>query len=342
MASSSVSQDDIDNDFELNSRRTRIRTARARQINPNNPPKEAGGPSTNPTGAPPSRQEVVPPIEPAHLDHEHHHHPMHNQHYHHHHHMTHDDTSPKALPRSGPALSQGSTSNPPKDKRPPKGHVHLKGKPARDRRKLREKRRSTGVVHLASTESAGGSTTGDDEESSDALVVGGVCPEVKAQPSAPGPPPVSAPVKARRPSNVDDDDDTESARDSSPGRKCLQALPASIRSRPPRNKSPSDLEADDENDVDSLNQSSAATSSNNLETLSLSTKSGNGGLGHTRTNSNTPVYRPTTPTGHFVDQHSDQIERVVEENRRLLSLMEEKDKKIHLLEYQIQELMKRS
>ena len=34
MASSSVSQDDIDNDFEKNSRRSRIRTARARQINP--------------------------------------------------------------------------------------------------------------------------------------------------------------------------------------------------------------------------------------------------------------------------------------------------------------------
>ncbi|XP_059086675.1 protein hunchback-like [Tigriopus californicus] len=340
MASSSVSQDDIDNDFELNSRRTRIRTARARQINPNNPPKEAV-PSTNPSGATPSRQEAAPPVESSHLDHEHHHHHMHTQHYHHHHHLTHDDTSPKALPRSGPALSQGGASNQPKDKRPPKGHVHLKGKPARDRRKLREKRRSTGVVHLASTESAGGSTTGDDEESSDALVVGGVCAEVKAPPTAPCAPPVSAPVKPRRPSNVDDDDDTESARDSSPGRKCLQALPASIRSRPPRNKSPSDLEADDENDVDSLNQSSAATSSNNLETLSLNTKSGNG-LGHTRTNSNTPVYRPTTPTGQFVDQHSDQIERVVEENRRLLSLMEEKDKKIHLLEYQIQELMKRS
>ena len=52
------------------------------------------------------------------------------------------------------------------------GHHHGAGKgkgPTRDRRKLREKRRSTGVVHLASTESTGGSTTGDDEESSDAV-----------------------------------------------------------------------------------------------------------------------------------------------------------------------------
>ena len=34
MASSSVSQDDVDNNYEKNSRRSRIRTARARQINP--------------------------------------------------------------------------------------------------------------------------------------------------------------------------------------------------------------------------------------------------------------------------------------------------------------------
>lgn len=34
MASSSVSQEDFDNDFELNSRRSRIRTARARVIPP--------------------------------------------------------------------------------------------------------------------------------------------------------------------------------------------------------------------------------------------------------------------------------------------------------------------
>ena len=38
-----------------------------------------------------------------------------------------------------------------KDKRGRMNHVH-KGKTAKDKRKLREKRRSTGVVHLASTE----------------------------------------------------------------------------------------------------------------------------------------------------------------------------------------------
>uniref|UniRef100_A0A0L8IEU3 Uncharacterized protein n=1 Tax=Octopus bimaculoides TaxID=37653 RepID=A0A0L8IEU3_OCTBM len=39
-----------------------------------------------------------------------------------------------------------------KDKRTRPNHLH-KGKPPKDKRKLREKRRSTGVVHLPSTES---------------------------------------------------------------------------------------------------------------------------------------------------------------------------------------------
>ncbi|KAK3608923.1 hypothetical protein CHS0354_002562 [Potamilus streckersoni] len=49
-----------------------------------------------------------------------------------------------------------------KDKRRP-NHLH-KGKPPKDKRKLREKRRSTGVVHLASTESTGDSLDDDEEE----------------------------------------------------------------------------------------------------------------------------------------------------------------------------------
>ena len=44
-----------------------------------------------------------------------------------------------------------------------KPHHGIKGKQQRDRRKLREKRRSTGVVHLASTESTGGSTSAEEE-----------------------------------------------------------------------------------------------------------------------------------------------------------------------------------
>ena len=37
---------------------------------------------------------------------------------------------------------------------------------------------------------------------------------------------------------------------------------------------------------------------------------------------------------------SDDFEKVMEENRRLVSLMEEKDKRINLLESQIQQLMR--
>ena len=233
------------------------------------------------------------------------------------------DTSPKPPPiRHASMLPAGPNSS--KDKRNIKhGHGHAmggKGKMGqqRDRRKLREKRRSTGVVHLASTESTGGSTTADDEESSDALVVGvnaNACSETKrntlnneviipsaAVTSASPPSAVnnasssSAHAHAhahsnpphRRPSHIDDDDDTEGCRDLSPARKSTQPLPSSaaaapqmltpavIRTRQKRDKSPSDLEADDENDHDSLNQSSAS-SSNALGSM------GNGNDGHKET-----------------------------------------------------------
>ncbi len=47
------------------------------------------------------------------------------------------------------------------------------------------------------------------------------------------------------------------------------------------------------------------------------------------------------PWVYFIgDYVSEQLERIVEENRRLMSLMEEKDKKISLLEFRIQQMMK--
>lgn len=49
-----------------------------------------------------------------------------------------------------------------KDKRTRPNHLH-KGKPPKDKRKLREKRRSTGVVHLPSTESTGDSLDEEDD-----------------------------------------------------------------------------------------------------------------------------------------------------------------------------------
>ena len=66
-----------------------------------------------------------------------------------------------------------------------------------------------------------------------------------------------------------------------------------------RDKSPSDLEADDENDHDSLNQSetgstlSLTTSTTNTTTTTANLEKAKTFL----TNSNTPVIRPTTPTG---------------------------------------------
>ena len=48
-----------------------------------------------------------------------------------------------------------------------KMHHGSKVKQQRDRRKLREKRRNTGVIHLASTESTGGSTTGEEDMKED-------------------------------------------------------------------------------------------------------------------------------------------------------------------------------
>ena len=140
MASSSVSQDDIDNDFEKNSRRSRIRTARARQINPSGCRMESnqnvldcvdvdqigseengalgvggsnpvGGGNANNANANVNKYDKLVAAPDENAEHE---------------------TSPKPIIRSG------------KEKRPNKMHHANKGKQQRDRRKLREKRRSTG------------------------------------------------------------------------------------------------------------------------------------------------------------------------------------------------------
>lgn len=147
MASSSVSQDDIDNDFEKNNRRSRIRTARARQINPsgcrvesNNmvdqqqidvdqlggdeggasngaltqPSGGAGGVSSTSSNAINKYDKLMAAPE-ENAEHE---------------------TSPKPIMRGGGRKEE---------KRPNKMHHSNKGKQQRDRRKLREKRRSTGT-----------------------------------------------------------------------------------------------------------------------------------------------------------------------------------------------------
>jgi len=343
MASSSVSQDDIDNDFEKNSRRSRIRTARARQINPSGCRIESNqsvldpvdvdqigneenltnnfgcGSGTGPSGSGQNSgtstnnvnkydKLVAGPDENA--EHE---------------------TSPKPIIRSG------------KEKRPNKMHHANKGKNQRDRRKLREKRRSTGVVHLASTESTGSNTTGDDEESSDQQQgVDKVLLETRRN-TYQNESIANSYRQAQEKLGWSNDCDSQPENNGAAGSQTPGAsgvgggsslYPPSLVSFPPRtgkprrNKSPSDLEADDENDHDSLNQSetgstlslagatatlttvTTSTAEKTAGTSSGATSSGASGSipgasanmtastasGSCITNSNTPVVRPTTPT----------------------------------------------
>ncbi|XP_046452938.1 PRKC apoptosis WT1 regulator protein-like isoform X3 [Daphnia pulex] len=113
MASSSVSQEDVEKDFQLLSRRSKIRTARAR-----NPLSFSQRPDEMEAE---DREESPKPVG-------------------------------KTKERRAVRTERQNFVN--------------KGKLQRDRRKLREKRRSTGVVHLQSTESTGGSTGEDDGEQS--------------------------------------------------------------------------------------------------------------------------------------------------------------------------------
>ncbi|XP_018006358.1 PRKC apoptosis WT1 regulator protein isoform X2 [Hyalella azteca] len=127
MASSSVSQDDIELDQEMTTRRSRLRMARARNFNPT---RTGGGgddgddaDAESVVGAP---WVTVGALQSGSRS-------------------TEQDISPKPLNRL-------------KEKRArPGASAKTKAQP-RDRRKLREKRRSCGVVHVPSTESTGGSS----------------------------------------------------------------------------------------------------------------------------------------------------------------------------------------
>lgn len=85
-----------------------------------------------------------------------------------------------------------------------------------------------------------------------------------------------------------------------------------------RNKSHSDLEADDE-EFDSLNQSDSVNQSDHTNH-------------EPQTSLNITNRRLPTPTG---DNPHELIERAQEENRRLLSLLEDRDHKIMALEARI-------
>lgn len=198
-----------------------------------------------------------------------------------------NDTSPKPILRTtAKESSLSKRSN-------VKMHHVNKGKQQRDRRKLREKRRSTGVVHLASTESTtGGSTTGDDDESSTEInpnaAANAGCSASLASTETKRNTQLNESLlhhhhhhhhRKRHDSNEKDTSSSSKfCHKSNSGSANLYPAPPSIlrnsvlRSRA---KSPSDLEADDENDHDSLNQSESSSnfsSSNHLPGLGLSTE----------------------------------------------------------------------
>nr|CAD7193715.1 unnamed protein product [Timema douglasi] len=171
-------------------------------------------------------------------------------------------------------------------------HLNKGKQQQRDRRKLREKRRSTGVVHLPSTESTGGSTGEDEDETQN----------------------MTAETRRNTQHNehMDRADPTE-------------LLVCKVNARDEEGEAigmnPSDLEADDEDnqEFDSLNQSDSTVSS----------------LVHLVEATTRP--RPGTPTG---DNPDELLERAQEENRRLLSLLEDRDHKIATLEARVAQLQK--
>ncbi|XP_027206915.1 PRKC apoptosis WT1 regulator protein-like isoform X1 [Penaeus vannamei] len=277
MASSSVSQEDVEVDFETSSRRSRIRTARARNINPTSRPgtgeaDEEGEGSDRDVG-------TGGGLYPGAPDH---------------------DASPKPATRL-------------KEKRMNRPNHTNKGKQQRDRRKLREKRRSTGVVHLPSTESTGGST-GEDEEL------------------------LSMTAETRRNTHYNEHLEKEKAGEhhhsvvsgppSLPDHKHKKSFTSH------RNKSPSDLEADDEDnqDYDSLTMSDSTLSLVQPASAALPNLHSSNSLQTTRPPANG---RPATPTTESVDEL---LESAREENRRLLGLLEERDRRISSLESRLSQL----
>ena len=162
-----------------------------------------------------------------------------------------------------------------------------------------------GVVHLASTESTGGSTTGDDEESSDQQPsnVDRVLLETKRNTHQNES--IANSYRQAQEKLGFSDSQPENNGGAMPQSNSL--YPQSLLSYPPRskrrNKSPSDLEADDENDHDSLNHSDSQTGSNlslagpSTVTTTVTTASTSDKASVSLNNSSTP--RPTTPTGNI-------------------------------------------
>lgn len=282
MASSSLSQEDVDHDLEVQcSRRSRIRTARA----------------VTRTAAPLAVRDLSAPdceLGSLALECDH-------------------DASPK--PRA-------------KDKRCPRPNHANKCKAQRERRKLREKRRSTGVVHLQSTESTGGSTGEEEEllnmsaETRRNTTLNEVLHQQQDGPS------ISSSAVPPGGGGGTTMAGTGAFQESRPfGRPCKCR----------NNKSPSDLDADDED---------------NQEYDSAVTQSDGGNL-----SSQGSAQPPLLPSSSIVRGVADwedttgdnreslhralgEAERVQEEVRRLVQLLKEKELRIHSLERRVLTLAK--
>jgi len=342
MASSSVSQEDMEADYEKLERRSRIRTARARQINPQGGCRlESGasdrfpGPSSLPTIGIEIDEgpELHGPLDPVSIS------PYS--------HGEGGDTSPKrGMTREALAGTQGGKKDSIRGNHP-KNLMHHgnKGKQQRDRRKLREKRRSTGVVHLASTESTGGSTTEGEE------VVEDLCSETKrntAQNESLGESPLAtvslsgscegrtSPV--HQPAGHELPQPVERRNSGRLGSQPHHPQYTSAYTRPRlRDKSPrsEDLEADDEqgdktdNDHDSLNLSESSSVTTVREQPPQATNASLQPAEQPTVNSSTstPVLRPTTPT--LGEEPNSQ---------ELVRQLQEKDRRIQFLEVKIQQL----
>ncbi|XP_076166362.1 uncharacterized protein LOC143146192 isoform X2 [Ptiloglossa arizonensis] len=273
MASSSVSQEDVDNDFELTSRRSRIRTTRARI----GPPRAGDISSIGFPKSAPNVEESQGICDTS----------SNNA-------PEHENQQNKPIMRKQDKRVTGRVSSVVSCLHRPT-HIN-KGKQQRDRRKLREKRRSTGVVHLPSTESTGGSAGEDEEELS------GTCLETKHN--------------THHNEFLDHELLEERTAKMFTQRRNKRHYRTSYRSCINRHSCHSDLEADDE-EFDSLNQSDSVNQSDH-------------GNHEPQTSVNTGSRpRLPTPTG---DNPHELIERAQEENRRLLSLLEDRDHKIMALE----------
>jgi len=343
MASSSVSQEDMEADYEKLERRSRIRTARARQINPQGGCRlESGasdrfpGPSSLPTIGIEIDEgpELHGPLDPVSIS------PYS--------HGEGGDTSPKrGMTREALAGTQGGKKESIRGNHP-KNLMHHgnKGKQQRDRRKLREKRRSTGVVHLASTESTGGSTTEGEE------VVEDLCSETKrntAQNESLGESPLAtvslsgscegrtSPV--HQPAGHELPQPVERRNSGRLGSQPHHPQYTSAYTRPRlRDKSPrsEDLEADDEqgdktdNDHDSLNlsESSSVTTVREQPPQASTASLQPAEQPTVNSSTSTPVLRPTTPTLGEPEPNSQELVRQ----------LQEKDRRIQFLEVKIQQL----